>query len=105
MRKECMTRSFLTTVAACAIALSGFLEPCAVCADDTKPSDGQMRPWAPIGISFIQPKWQIPDQTNSVFGAMINLGVGNNRDVCPLNIGICNIVDRNMAGLQIGLAN
>ena len=65
------------TVAACAIALSGFLEPCAVCADDTKPSDGQMRPWAPIGISFIQPKWQIPDQTNSVFGTMINISEGD----------------------------
>lgn len=36
-----------------------------------------MRPWAPIGISFIQPKWQIPDQTNSVFGAMINISEGD----------------------------
>ena len=105
MSRECMTRGFFMTVAACAIALAGFLEPCPVRAGDVKPGDAPMRPWAPIGCSFFQPKWQFPGQTNSVFGAMINLGVGNNRDICPLNIGIGNIVDRNMIGLQLGMGN
>ena len=63
------------------------------------------QPWLPLGLSIIAPPMQLPSPSHSVFGAMVNVGYGQMRDVYLLDVGLVNNVTRNMAGLEVGAIN
>ena len=63
------------------------------------------QPWFPLGLSIVAPPVQLPNPSHSLFGAMVNLGYGQMRDVYVLDVGLANSVTHNMAGLEVGLIN
>ena len=63
------------------------------------------QPWLPLGLSLVAPPVQLPSPPHSLFGAMVNVGYGQMRDVCLLDVGLVNNVTRNMVGLEVGAAN
>ena len=76
------------------------------CAVSTKAyGESATQPWLPLGLSIITPPVQLPSPKHSVIGAMVNVGYGRMRDVCPLDVGLVNNVTRNMAGLEVGAVN
>ena len=77
---------------------------CAVSAKEYKGS-GATQPWLPLGLSIVTPPVQLPSPPHSLFGAMVNVGYGQMRDVCLLDVGLVNNVTRNMVGLEVGAAN
>ena len=77
---------------------------CAVSAKG-KAADTAPQSWFPLGLSIITPPVQLPGPRHSVIGAMVNVGYGRMRDVCPLDVGLVNSVTRNMAGLEVGAVN
>ena len=77
----------------CAVSAKGY----------TENSSPQL--WFPLGLSIIAPPVQLPSSSHSLFGAMVNVGYGRMRDVCPLDVGLVNNVTRNMVGLEVGAAN
>ena len=66
---------------------------------------GATQPWLPLGLSLVAPPVQLPSPPHSLFGAMVNVGYGQMRDVCLLDVGLVNNVTRNMVGLEVGAAN
>ena len=69
------------------------------------PDDDDTRPWLPLGLSIIAPPVQLPSPSHSLFGAMVNVGYGQMRDVCLLDVGLVNNVTRHMVGLEVGPVN
>ena len=63
------------------------------------------QPWLPLGLSIIAPPVQLPNPSHSLYGAMVNVGYGQMRDVYLLDVGIVNNVRRSMVGLEAGLVN
>ena len=63
------------------------------------------QPWFPLGLSIIAPPVQLPNTSHSLYGAMVNVGYGQMRDVYLLDIGLVNNVRRSMVGLEVGAAN
>lgn len=62
-------------------------------------------PWFPLGLSIIAPPVQLPNPTHSLFGAMLNIGYGQMKDVAALDVGLVNNVRRDMIGLEVGPVN
>ena len=77
---------------------------CAVSAKEYTVS-GATQPWLPLGLSLVAPPVQLPSPPHSLFGAMVNVGYGQMRDVCLLDVGLVNNVTRNMVGLEVGAVN
>ena len=77
---------------------------CAVSAKEYMGS-GATQPWLPLGLSIIAPPVQLPSPSHSLFGAMVNVGYGQMRDVCLLDVGLVNNVRHTMMGLEAGGAN
>ncbi len=63
------------------------------------------QPWFPLGLSIVAPPVQLPNPSHSLFGAMVNLGYGQMRDVYLLDVGLVNNVRHTMMGLEAGGAN
>ena len=64
---------------------------CAVSAKG-KSADTSTQPWFPLGLSIVAPPVQLPNPSHSLFGAMVNLGYGQMRDVYLLDVGLVNNV-------------
>ena len=91
-------RFLLVAVAAMWCSAASAKEPAHHDDDDT-------RPWLPLGLSIIAPPMQLPSPSHSLFGAMVNVGYGQMRDVCLLDVGLVNNVTRHMVGLEVGPVN
>ena len=63
------------------------------------------QPWLPLGLSIIAPPVQLPNPSHSLYGAMVNVGYGQMRDVYLLDVGLVNNVRHSMVGLEAGLVN
>ena len=62
-------------------------------------------PWLPVGLSIVAAPIQIPSESHSAYGVMLNAGYGRMRDVYLVEAGLINHVTDTMAGLQLGPAN
>ena len=105
MERKRPVKKLMQVVFAVAVATSG-LNTFAQSSHERDANKGDdTRPWILIGLSVLTPPIQLPSPQHSVFGAMINLGYGQMRDVAVLDVGIVNNVTRNMAGLEVGPIN
>ena len=71
-------------------------------------SDGgrdDSRMWLPIGLSILTPPVQLPSPSHTVFGAMLNLGYGQVRNLVFGEVGVVNNVTDTMTGAQVGAVN
>jgi len=71
-------------------------------------SDGgrdDSRMWLPIGLSILTPPVQLPSPSHTVYGAMLNLGYGQVRNLVFGEAGVVNNVTDTMTGAQVGAVN
>ena len=61
--------------------------------------------WLPIGLSILTPPVQLPSPSHTVFGAMLNLGYGQVRNLVFGEVGVVNNVTDTMTGAQVGAVN
>ena len=80
---------------ACAFASSA--------ADNADRDDSRL--WLPIGLSIRTPPVQLPSPSHTVFGAMLNLGYGQVRNLVFAEVGVVNNVTDSMTGAQVGAVN
>lgn len=105
MKQETKMGNARLAAIAAAIAFAVSLFSCFVRAEGDRVNGDGVKPWAPLGVSLIASGLQVPDVEHSIFGAMLNIGEGEVKDAYFLNAGLFNIVDRTMAGVQVGLYN
>jgi len=81
---------------------------CAFAATARGESDGgrdDSRLWLPIGLSILTPPVQLPSPSHTVYGAMLNLGYGQLRNLVFAEVGVVNNVTDTVTGAQVGAVN
>jgi len=61
--------------------------------------------WFPLGLSLVSAPVQLPSSSHTVFGAMVNVGYGQVRNLAVIDVGIVNNVTEGMTGLEFGAVN
>lgn len=86
------------------MAVAVFACAFASAADDNSGRDDS-RMWLPIGLSILTPPVQLPSPSHTVYGAMLNLGYGQVRNLVFGEVGVVNNVTDTMTGAQVGAVN
>jgi len=76
----------------------------AAAADDCSERDDS-RFWLPLGLSILAPPVQLPSPSHTVYGAMVNLGYGQVRNLVFADVGVVNNVVDTMTGAEVGVVN
>ena len=78
---------------------------CAAVAAPAHCGDDESGIWLPLGLSLVTPPVQLPSPSHTVFGAMVNVGYGQVRNLSVLDVGVVNNVTEGMTGLEFGAVN